>query len=106
MYTIRIVGGDMNDMLPKMIKIHRHFQAPVIDNIEASIEEELERIQLGTQIRPGMRIAITAGSRGIANIARIITAIVVALKRYGAEPFIVPSMGSHGGATAEGQLEV
>jgi hypothetical protein len=93
-------------MLPKMIKIHRHFQAPVIDNIEAVVEAELKHIKISTQIKPGMRIAITAGSRGIANIARIITAVVEELKRYGADPFIVPSMGSHGGATAEGQIEV
>lgn len=93
-------------MLPNMIKIHRHYQAPVIENIEAAIEAEMAKILSRTMIKPGMRIAITAGSRGIANIARIITAIVAELKRYGADPFIVPAMGSHGGATAEGQLEV
>lgn len=93
-------------MLPNMIKIHRNYQAPVIENIEAAIEAEMAKILSRTMIKPGMRIAITAGSRGIANIARIITAIVAELKRYGADPFIVPAMGSHGGATAEGQLEV
>lgn len=93
-------------MLPNMIKIHRNYQAPVIENIEATIEAEMAKILSRTMIKPGMRIAITAGSRGIANIAQIITAVVAELKRYGADPFIVPAMGSHGGATAEGQLEV
>lgn len=93
-------------MLPKMIRIRRHYQAPIVENIEASIKVEMAKEQIQTRIKPGMRIAITAGSRGIANIARIITAVVAELKRYGANPFIVPAMGSHGGATAEGQLEV
>jgi len=61
---------------------------------------------LGSAIRRGERIAITAGSRGIANIAIILRAIVDAVRDVGGEPFIVPAMGSHGGATAEGQLEV
>lgn len=93
-------------MLPKMIKIRRHFQAPVIENIEAAVEAEMTKIHASLRIKPGMKIAITAGSRGIANIAKITTAIVAELKRYGTEPFIIPAMGSHGGATAEGQLEV
>jgi hypothetical protein len=93
-------------MLPNMIKIRRHYQAPVIQNIEVAIEAEIAKILSRTKIKPGMRIAITAGSRGIANVARIITSVVAELKRYGADPFIVPAMGSHGGATAEGQLEV
>jgi len=56
--------------------------------------------------KSGMRVAITAGSRGIANIALIIKSVVRALRNYGAEPFVVPAMGSHGGATAEGQKEM
>lgn len=51
----------------------------------------------------GMRIAVTAGSRGVANIALILKTIVSFLKENGAVPFIIPAMGSHGGATAEGQ---
>ncbi|MEX2414884.1 MAG: hypothetical protein WD424_01975 [Paenibacillaceae bacterium] len=84
-------------MLPNMIKIRRHYQAPVIQHIEAAIEAEIAKIYSRTKIKSGMRIAIIAGSRGIANIARIITAIAAELKRYGADPFIVPAMGSHGG---------
>lgn len=59
---------------------------------------------LRSKIRPGMSIAITAGSRGIANVDLITRSIVDFVKARGAVPFIVPAMGSHGGATAEGQL--
>jgi len=55
------------------------------------------------KIHPGARIAVAVGSRGIANIATIVQTAVTTLRRYGAEPFIVPAMGSHGGATPEGQ---
>jgi len=92
--------------MPKMIKLRQHFQAPAIESIEAVIAEQLEKPEIRARIRPGMRIAVTAGSRGIANIAKIIAAVVHELKRQGAVPFIVPAMGSHGGATAEGQVEV
>lgn len=57
-------------------------------------------------IQPGMEIAITVGSRGIRNVAVITKAIVDFVKAKGARPFIVPTMGSHGGAAAAGQLEV
>ncbi len=89
-----------------MIKISRRFHTPAIDNIEAEIAKELAKPEIARRIRPGARIAITAGSRGVSGIGRIIAAIVAELKRAGAEPFIVPAMGSHGGATAEGQVEV
>ena len=55
------------------------------------------------QVKPGARIAITAGSRGIQNLGRMTRAAVDAMKAMGAQPFIVPAMGSHGGATDEGQ---
>ncbi|WP_274653156.1 lactate racemase domain-containing protein [Paenibacillus humicola] len=93
-------------ILPNMIKISRRFHTPAIDNIEAEIAKELAKPEIARRIRPGARIAITAGSRGVSGIGRIIAAIVAELKRAGAEPFIVPAMGSHGGATAEGQVEV
>ena len=64
------------------------------------------RAAAGRALRPGHRVAITAGSRGIANIAVILRAAVEHLRRLGAEPFIVPAMGSHGGGTAEGQRQI
>jgi hypothetical protein len=75
-------------------------------DISAAVKRELDRLKLGSTIKPGESIALTAGSRGIANIPTILRATVEVLRSLGAKPFIVPAMGSHGGGTAEGQREV
>ena len=92
--------------LPKIALVKQRFEAPTIENIDSYMEEELAEIKLSEKVQKGMSIAITAGSRGIANIDKIIAVLVKELKRLGASPFIVPTMGSHGGATAMGQEEV
>lgn len=76
------------------------------EDIEKAIALEVDRSGMGERIQPGMRIAITAGSRGIRNVDEITRSVVACVKARGAEPFVVPAMGSHGGATAEGQREV
>ena len=76
----------------------------IVEDIPGKVREEFRTI--APNIRPGMKIAVTAGSRGINNIALIIKTAVDCLKEAGAEPFIIPAMGSHGGATAEGQRAV
>lgn len=91
---------------PRMVKIRQTFTGPVVSNMDDTIAEQLLQVRLDEMVKPGMRIAITAGSRGITNIAVIIRAVVNELKKRGAFPFIIPAMGSHGGATAEGQTEV
>ena len=78
------------------------YSAPIAD-IPATVDAELRRAGLAEAIRPGQRVAITAGSRGINNIAAILKATVDAVRQVGGDPFLVPAMGSHGGATAEGQ---
>lgn len=93
-------------LLPKFVKVKQHFNGPKIDDIEAEINKQMEAIRLSDKVKPGMKVAITAGSRGIANIALIIKNVVNELKKLGVEPRIIPTMGSHGGATAEGQIEV
>jgi len=90
--------------IPELVKVRQTFAADRLEDIEKAVGSEIARV--GLAIRPGDRIAITAGSRGIANLARIVRAVVAELKSRGAEPFIVPAMGSHGGATAQGQAEV
>ena len=94
--------------LPRMFRARQTFPRPVItpEEIPAAVEAQIARETISFRIRPGMSIAITAGSRGIANVSIITKAVVDAVKRRGAFPFIIPAMGSHGGATAEGQLEV
>jgi len=88
---------------PPMFRVRQHFQAPQVADVPAEVRAELGRLPLAQRIKPGDTVAVTAGSRGIANIARITRAIVDHLSQLGARPFIVPAMGSHGGGTAEGQ---
>ena len=92
--------------LPKMIKVRQKFAKEHIQNIEEVVCQELGQEKIRALIKPGQKIALAVGSRGINNLSRIVKETVVFLKGLGAEPFIVPAMGSHGGATAEGQLEV
>jgi len=91
---------------PEMIKIKQNFKTDPILDIPSVIRSELMGIQLHDLIRPGETVAVTAGSRGIANIVIILKTIVDELTHIGAKPFIVPAMGSHGGGTAEGQLNL
>ena len=92
--------------LPRMAKAKQLFDQPEINDIPAEIREELTKNNLKSRVEPGQRIAVTAGSRGIANIPLILKTVVDELKAAGAKPFITPAMGSHGGATPEGQIEV
>lgn len=96
--------GEIN--YPQMYRIHQVFDAPRVERIEEELNRELRSIQSSIQLKEGMRIAITAGSRGIAHIDRILKTIIQFLKEKGARPFLFPAMGSHGGGTAEGQLEI
>ncbi|TDT61905.1 lactate racemase domain-containing protein [Fonticella tunisiensis] len=91
---------------PRIYRIKQRFNTLKIHDIEREILEQLNLININSRIKLGMKIAVTAGSRGISNIASIIKTVCNVLKNYGAEPFIVPAMGSHGGATAEGQKNV
>lgn len=90
----------------KLTKIKQKFNTAKIGNIEEEIYEQFNSIDATRNIKQGMKIAVTAGSRGIANIDMIIFSVCKYLKEAGGEPFIVPAMGSHGGATAEGQINV
>lgn len=90
---------------PNMYRIRQLFDASRVDEIEAHLDRELART-VDSRIRPGSRVAITAGSRGVRDIDRILRHIVQFLKSRGAKPFLFPAMGSHGGGKADGQLEV
>ena len=91
---------------PRMLRIRQKFDAPRLDDVPGEVERQLSALNLGQQIKPGQTVAITAGSRGIANIAEIIKAACGHFKRLDAVPVIIPAMGSHGGGTAEGQREI
>jgi hypothetical protein len=91
---------------PKMIHLRQQLVAPIIADLRAAVRAELHKLNLAARVKTGQRIAIPAGSRGIANIVTILETVVQEMQGLGLSPFIFPAMGSHGGATAEGQLEV
>ena len=91
---------------PRFVRAEQSFPNRAIANIEDHIRQELAASDIVKRVPKGARIAIGVGSRGIANIARITKAVVEFWKGQGAQPFIIPAMGSHGAATAEGQSDV
>jgi hypothetical protein len=91
---------------PKMMRVRQQFEAPDIDDIPATVKQQIEGLNLQDKVKPGDSVAITVGSRGIANIAVITKAMVESLKALGCEPFVVPAMGSHGGGKAQGQQQI
>ena len=106
-------GGVVSQLLagvpiPRMFRARQIFPQEHIEpaDIPAAVMAQLDREPFRSKVQPGMEIAITAGSRGIANVDIITKAVVDFVKSRGATPFIVPAMGSHGGATAEGQLDI
>ncbi len=101
----------INDLLrdipiPQVVRVRQKFDSTALENPVATLEEELKKPGALESIRAGQRVAICVGSRGVANIAAFILATVKVIEGCGARPFIVPCMGSHGGATPEGQEEV
>ncbi len=91
---------------PRMFRLRQHLPRPRVDDVPAAVMAALGGLPLGSWIQSGQRVAVTAGSRGIANIAVILRSAIACLRQLGAEPFIVPAMGSHGGGTAEGQRQL
>ena len=102
-----VINGILNGVeLPRMVTAAQLFEDDFIHDIPAAIEREFSRREITGTIHPGMTVAVTAGSRGIADMALILKETVEQIKKLGAKPFIFPAMGSHGGATATGQKEI
>jgi len=91
---------------PRLLLVRQKFPDRRIRDVGAAVSDELVRSPFGGRLKPGARVAIGVGSRGISNIATIARSVVDFWKSKGARPFIVPAMGSHGAATAEGQADV
>jgi hypothetical protein len=91
---------------PKLVRVRQQFEKPQVEDIPRTITTGLERLQLHRTIRPGQSVALTAGSRGIANIPLVLRTVADFLKKLQAQPFLVPAMGSHGGGTADGQRQI
>ncbi|MGL4207791.1 MAG: lactate racemase domain-containing protein, partial [Candidatus Adiutrix sp.] len=92
--------------LPRMVKIRQKYDSQKIDDVKAWVNQQMELNLKNPEIYLGKRLAITVGSRGIPDLDIIVRAIIDKLKSWGALPFIVPAMGSHGGATADGQRQL
>ena len=92
-----------NIKLPQIMKVSQTFDNTKLDDVEGDLNQKLIDKNIKDKIKPGMKIAITGGSRGISFYKELMKTIVSFVKKCGATPFIVPSMGSHGGGTSEGQ---
>ncbi|MEA4815238.1 MAG: lactate racemase domain-containing protein [Lachnospiraceae bacterium] len=99
------IQGFEDIKIPKMVKIRQKFDDSKIDDVSKKLKEELEE-KISDSVKAdmkGKRIAVTAGSRGIANYPVLMKTLIETLKAWGADPFIFPAMGSHAGGTAESQ---
>ena len=91
---------------PKMFRVKQELEGPTLHDIPGAVRDTMRGLHLQEKVKPGQTVAITSGSRGVANIDRITRAVVDELKALGLQPFVCPTMGSHGEATAEGQLKI
>lgn len=99
--------GDLDyDSFPKMVRVKQKFECPRIDDLHGTIKNEFEKTEISRKIKKGASIAVLVGSRGISGISSIVLSVINELKLRGADPFIVPAMASHGGATDQGQRDL
>ena len=91
---------------PLMYRIQQRFDTTSIGDVPGAVRRGFSRLDIGKNVQPGQRVAVTAGSRGIDNLTTITAAVVECIRNMGLKPFILPAMGSHGGATAEGQIKL
>lgn len=103
-----LLEEDLKRPLPRMYKVRQQFKEDRLndDEVPNVVREQLAKDEIRSQIKPGMRIAVAVGSRGIRNLYPIVESVIETLKAQGAKPFIVSAMGSHGNGTEEGQREV
>jgi hypothetical protein len=90
--------------LPRFVRVRQNFPRPPPLDLRATLAAEFGKLR--PRIKPGARIAVGIGSRGITHLKQIVAEVLTLLRAAGAEPFIFPAMGSHGGATPEGQREI
>src|SRR5262249_3654815 len=104
--TVILTSENTTVSYPKMLRVRQQFERPVVADVAGSVTAALGQLNLERVIRPAQSVALTAGSRGIANIPLVLRAVAGFLKKRQARPFLVPAMGSHGGGTAEGQRHI
>jgi len=98
------IGAELK--LPKMRMVRRRFDSSPAVDVLVEIDREWSRIKGRLGLSPGSKVAIGVGSRGISNLTVVVRAVATRLKEARYYPFVTPAMGSHGGATSEGQTEV
>ncbi|MGM0874571.1 MAG: lactate racemase domain-containing protein [Bacillota bacterium] len=102
-----IIHDILNDIpIPNMVKVKQRFNDKALSDVTAAVRKTLHDTNVLDRIKPGDSVAISVGSRGVADLLILVRETVHAVKKAGGKPFIVPAMGSHGGATAEGQADV
>jgi hypothetical protein len=92
--------------IPLFFTLRQTFERPRVEDLAAAVRVELEEALPAAAVAPGARVGIAVGSRGIRDIATVVRMAVDGLKARGAHPFILPAMGSHGGATPDGQRQL
>jgi len=92
--------------LPKMVRVKQKFAGPVVKDTREEMRNQFSASKLAERLKTGAKIAVAVGSRGIHDIDKITKEVIEILKDYNFDPFIIPAMGSHGGATAEGQKKI
>ncbi len=101
------LSGDLASLeLPPLHHVRQNFPRPLIEDVRGAVTEQILRDDIRALLKPGNRVCLLVGSRGVARIAEIVRAAADALKSIGMDPFIIPAMGSHGGATGDGQRGV
>ena len=101
-----LLEEDARRQLPTMYRVRQSFQKDCLADVERTVRAEFSKEEIRSRVKPGMKVALGVGSRGIRNLSLIVRCVVEELKKLGAKPFILGAMGSHGGGTVQGQLEV
>ena len=97
------IAGGLGFDLPQMARVRQAFEHHKIDDVAGAVTNEMGREDIKAKVKPGAKIAVGVGSRGVANIDVAVKALIASLKELGADPIIFPAMGSHAGGTSEGQ---
>ena len=95
-----------DNQLPRMMRVRQTFDRTVLKDVAGYIRDRIGTLAPRLDVKVGQSVAIACSSRGLSNYPTIVKAVVSALKQKGLQPFIIPAMGSHGAATAEGQKRV
>ena len=91
---------------PSLIRIKQTFPRPVVDDVPGAVAAEVRTLLKAGNVKPGQKVGITGGSRGIQNLLPILKSAIATVREFGAEAVLLAAMGSHGGGTAAGQAEM